>query len=92
MLPTENEWYKAAYYDPDKPGGAGYWTYPTQTDTATSNVRDPTGTNNANFSSGSSLTPVGTFAASPGPYGTFDQAGDVWQWNETAFNGGSLCV
>ena len=92
LLPTENEWYKAAYYDPNKPGGAGYWTYPTQSDTAPSNVRDPTGTNNANFSSGSSLTPVGTFAASPGPYGTFDQAGDVWQWNETAFNGGSLCV
>ncbi len=28
------------------------------------------------------LTPVGAFAASPGPYGTYDQGGDVWQWNE----------
>ena len=32
-IPTENEWYKAAYY---KGGGtnAGYWTYATQSDTA----------------------------------------------------------
>jgi formylglycine-generating enzyme len=32
VLPTENEWYKAAYYK----GGtnAGYWDYPTQSDTA----------------------------------------------------------
>ena len=28
------------------------------------------------------LTPVGAFAASPGPYGTYDMGGDVWQWNE----------
>ena len=25
---------------------------------------------------------MGTFTLSPGPYGTYDQAGDVWQWNE----------
>ena len=30
-LPTENEWYKAAYYDPKKPGGAGYWNFATGT-------------------------------------------------------------
>ena len=29
------------------------------------------------------FTPVGAFAASPGPYGTFDQGGDVWQWSDT---------
>ena len=52
------------------------------------------GTNNANFydyyDTGNGgytnppdyLTTVGTFAASPGPYGTFDMGGDVWQWNE----------
>lgn len=34
-IPTENEWYKAAYYDPNKNGvgSAGYWTYPTRSDT-----------------------------------------------------------
>ena len=32
------------------------------------------------------LTPVGAFAASPGPYGTYDQGGDVTDWDETAFS------
>ena len=36
-IPTENEWYKAAYY---KSGGtnAGYWTYTTQSNTAPSST------------------------------------------------------
>lgn len=39
ILPSENEWYKAAYYDPvsagaDAGGTADYWLYPTQSDTA----------------------------------------------------------
>ena len=48
FIPSENEWYKAAYY---KGGGtnAGYWTYPTQSNTAPSNVLSATGTNNANY-------------------------------------------
>ena len=29
------------------------------------------------------LTPVGAFSASPGPYGTYDMGGDVYQWNES---------
>ena len=96
VLPSENEWYKAAYYDPTlNSGSGGYWLYPTRSNTAPVNILSSTGTNNANFydyygtgthgySSGSPfLTDVGAFAASPGPYGTFDQGGDVWQWNET---------
>ena len=31
VIPTENEWYKAAYYDPTK-GGTNYWFYPMRTD------------------------------------------------------------
>ena len=96
VLPTENEWYKAAYYDPTlNSGSGGYWLYPTRSNTAPVNILSSTGTNNANFfdyygtgthgyTTGSPyLTDVGAFAASPGPYGTFDQGGDVWQWNET---------
>jgi len=31
FIPSENEWYKAAYYDPTLNDGAGgYWTYPTK--------------------------------------------------------------
>ena len=28
------------------------------------------------------LTPVGAFADSPGPYGTYDMAGDVQEWED----------
>ncbi len=90
VIPTPDEWYKAAYY---KGGGlnAGYWEYPTQNDYPPSNVLSATGTNNANFTNPgggpssdpvNGLTPVGAFAASPGPYGTYDQGGDVEQWTE----------
>ena len=34
FLPTRDEWYKAAYFDPAKPGGPGYWRYPTRSDAA----------------------------------------------------------
>jgi formylglycine-generating enzyme required for sulfatase activity len=100
FIPTENEWYKAAYYDPNKPGGAGYWNYPTKSNAVPSYILSSTGTNNANFGgyygTGSLytdptnyLTPVGAFAASPGPCGTFDMGGDVFQWNETAVTSSS---
>ncbi|MGA2035829.1 MAG: SUMF1/EgtB/PvdO family nonheme iron enzyme [Thermoguttaceae bacterium] len=87
FIPSENEWYKSAYYK----GGstnAGYWQYPTKSNTAPSNVLSASGTNNANFYNNgytdptNYLTPVGYFAGSPGPYGTYDQGGDVYQWNE----------
>ena len=50
FIPSENEWYKAAYYDPTLNGGTGgYWTYPTKTNTAPVNILSSIGTNNANF-------------------------------------------
>ena len=86
FIPTENEWYKAAYY---KPSNGTYWGYPTQSNSYPSNILSTTGTNNANFAGNPGytdptnyLTPVGAFASSPGPYGTYDMGGDVWQWNE----------
>jgi formylglycine-generating enzyme required for sulfatase activity len=84
-IPTENEWYKAAYYNP---ANSSYYLYPTQSNSTPSNVLSAIGTNNANFWNGgftdlvNYLTAVGAFAASPSAYGTYDQGGDVWQWNE----------
>jgi formylglycine-generating enzyme len=91
FLPSNDEWFKAAYY---KGGGtdAGYWTYTTRSDDTPSNVLSATGTNNANFAlttiggytdPTNYLTAVGAFAASPGPYGTYDQGGNVYQWTDT---------
>jgi formylglycine-generating enzyme len=98
---SEDEWHKAAYFDPTLSGGAGgYWLYPTRSNSDPTNVLSATGTNNANYydfgGTGTGgytdgvnhLTPVGAFAASPGPFGTYDQGGDLWQWNDTIINGG----
>jgi formylglycine-generating enzyme required for sulfatase activity len=90
FIPSENEWYKAAYY---KSGGtnAGYWSYPTQSSTVPDNTLALANSesNAANYAisdvytdPANYLTPVGTFVLSQGPYGTFDQDGDVYQWNE----------
>ena len=87
FLPSEDEWYKAAFY---KGGGtnAGYWLYPTRSNNAPGNALSAVGRNNANYYSGgytdptNYLTPVGAFTASPGPYGTYDMGGNLWQWNE----------
>jgi len=84
-IPTENEWYKAAYYDPTKGGTGGYWTYATQSDTppGTTNFSAANQANylNAHLFSGV-VTDVGAFTASASYYGTFDQSGNVYQWND----------
>jgi formylglycine-generating enzyme required for sulfatase activity len=80
-IPTENEWYKAAYYK----GGstnAGYWTYATQSNSAPGTTIGSSA-NQANYNNviGHS-TDVGSFSGSGSFYGTFDQSGNVWQWND----------
>jgi formylglycine-generating enzyme required for sulfatase activity len=59
FLPTEHEWYKAAYYDPGKGGTGGYYKYATRSDTLpteatateTGDVSNP-GSNVANYNYG----------------------------------------
>lgn len=70
-LPSEDEWYKAAYYNGDL---AFYSLYPNGDDVIT--VTDA----NYNNSVGHS-TDVG-FYPSASDYGTHDQAGNVWEWND----------
>jgi formylglycine-generating enzyme len=120
-IPSEDEWYKAAYYDPN---GGIYYDYPTGTNTVPysdnpSSLNTPDDTNVANFykndsdangydggyavtgstsyvSSQNYLTDVGAYSLATSPYGTFDQGGNVWEWNEAVisslfrgFRGGS---
>jgi formylglycine-generating enzyme required for sulfatase activity len=89
FLPSEDEWYKVAYYK----GGsadAGYWDCPTQSDTFPM-AEGPPGTDFANGSANYDawsgyidLTYVGSYTAKPSDsaYGTFDQGGNVSEWNE----------
>jgi len=93
---SEDEWYKAAYY---KGGGtnAGYWDYPTSSNTAPGQDMADASGNNANYytapyaypiDSGKYTTVVaGEFQNSDSPYGTFDQGGNVWEWNEAILDG-----
>jgi len=93
VIPTEDEWYKAAYHKNDGVTG-NYFDYATSSDSLPSNVLvEPTDPgNNATFHpSGSDWTigspyyrtEVGAHENSDSPYGTFDQNGNVWEWNET---------
>jgi formylglycine-generating enzyme required for sulfatase activity len=101
-IPTEDEWYKAAYY---KGGGtnAGYWTYATQSNTAPGNTIGGNAneanyyagkyavTQSASFSADQNyLTDVGAFSGSSSAYGTFDQNGNVLEWNDLTGAGGAL--
>jgi sulfatase modifying factor 1 len=88
FLPSENEWYKAAYHKNDGVTG-NYWDYPTAIDTVPNNNVPSTDTgNSANlWSSGPTtgsisypLTDAGAYTLSVSPYGTFDQGGNVFEW------------
>ncbi|MBE3038894.1 MAG: SUMF1/EgtB/PvdO family nonheme iron enzyme [Chloroflexi bacterium] len=93
-IPTEDEWYKTAYHKNDGITG-NYYDFPTGSDSRPSkDLVSPDAGNNANFmllvgsepvyTIGSPYyrTLVGEFENSESPYDTFDQGGNVWEWNE----------
>ncbi|HZJ14578.1 MAG TPA: SUMF1/EgtB/PvdO family nonheme iron enzyme, partial [Chthoniobacteraceae bacterium] len=96
-IPSENEWYKAAYYQPTAAGGDsdGYWLYPTRSNSVPGNVIGTTA-NQANYYTTvysvtqsdsyigiqNYLTDRGAYSGSASHYGTFDQGGNVWEWND----------
>jgi formylglycine-generating enzyme required for sulfatase activity len=92
VIPTEDEWYKAAYHRNDGVTG-NYFSYPTGQDAAVSHeLIDPDPGNNATFSvpvddytigAPYYRTEVGAHENSASPYGTFDQGGNVQELNET---------
>jgi len=88
FLPSNDEWYKAAYY---QGGGtnAGYWDYATQSDTAPDSVWPINDTGNSanydHYDTAPYITDVGAYKLSISAYGTFDQNGNVFEWMEMAY-------
>lgn len=105
-IPSDAEWYKAAYYQPAAQGGpaGGYWLYPTRSDiqpnSRNGSTTDPNSANyyyddgiangynggyavnNSTISPVEGRTPVGAFTLASSYYGTFDQAGNVAEWDD----------
>jgi hypothetical protein len=90
FLPSVDEWYKAAYYDPNKTGlgeSGGYWKYPTGSDSAPIEVIG--GTSGAVYKSifgGYKYQAEVDNAGGLSPYGTMAQGGNMREWNENAFD------
>jgi formylglycine-generating enzyme required for sulfatase activity len=114
FIPSESEWYKAAFYQPESKGGDadGYWNYPMRTNSVPFSDRPP-GTTPDNTRVGNfalddginngyndgvpfggpgdyRLTEGGAYNLSASYYGTFDQGGNVYEWNESISTVGSL--
>jgi len=111
LLPSEDEWYKAAYHKNDGATG-NYFDYATSSDTApgyvdnsanlstTGNPFVEGGTDPGNYATYNDdygtegignpyyRTVAGEWENSDSPYGTFDQCGNVWEWNEAVFHSG----
>ena len=85
VIPTVDEWYKAAYYSASN---ALYYNYPNGTDTEPTEPTDGTTPREMNFGDlpfwqGSvAYTSTGE-TTGQSPYGTFDQGGNVQEWTET---------
>jgi len=89
-IPSNDEWYKAAYHDPTPGAGGGdnYWLYPQRTDVLGSNsvaanyfdgdlavTQQPGLSPTQNY-----LTEAGAYAGQESFYGTVDQGGNVFEW------------
>jgi len=90
VLPSVDEWYKAAYYDPN---AEVYYDFTTGSDTAPTPVAGGTAANTAIY--GASPVYWGSAVRQPAdvnnagglsPYGTMAQGGNVYEWNETEWD------
>jgi sulfatase modifying factor 1 len=84
FLASEDEWYKAAYYDAVS---ASYLDYPAGTDVQ-STCAAPSATGNIANCAGvfGFAIPVGSYALSASPNGPLDQGENVQEWNESVLN------
>ena len=84
VIASRDEWYKGAYGSPN-----GTWyNYPTGTDSAPTAVASGTLLNTAVYEQSYSTGPADiNNAGGLSAHGTMGQAGNVWEWMETAHDG-----
>lgn len=118
FLPSENEWYKAAFHQPSDAGGDtdNYWRYATGSNTQPTSATPGPGLDRANYifndgianginggyavtqsttfdSTQNYLTDVGAYGTgSESFYGTADQNGNVFEWNDSLASSGIFRV
>jgi len=81
VIASSNEWYKGAYGSP-----SGTWyNFATGSDSAPTAVASGTAANTAVY--GQRAPADITNAGGLSPYGTMGQGGNVYEWNETAYDG-----
>jgi formylglycine-generating enzyme required for sulfatase activity len=86
FLPNVHEWYKAAFYDPNR-GTGGYWDYPTGSDVEPAPVASGTAAGTAVYDQSLSQGPADiTIGGGLSPYGTMAQGGNVPEWEETEWD------
>lgn len=100
-IPSEDEWYKAAYHDASAGTAGVYFDYAIGSDSVPTlawasgvgDISNP-GQGVVNYDQGavwgipiSNVTTVGSAGpASVSPYGTFDQNGNAFEWNEAVIS------
>ena len=85
FITSEDEWYKAAYYDT---GSMIYFDYPAGSNTETTCTTPGATANTANCDRVvDDLTDVGSYTGAASPSGTFDQGGNIEEWNESIISG-----
>jgi formylglycine-generating enzyme required for sulfatase activity len=84
FLPSVDEWYKSAYFDPSSDS---YFDYPTGSDSFPSRVGSGTAAGTAVYQQPTSQGPADiSLSGGLSPYGTMGQGGNVWEWEETEFD------
>ena len=84
VLPSMDEWYKAAYYNPNT---SSYFDYANGSNSAPTAVASGTADNTAVYFQTFNQGPADiTSAGGLSPYGIMGLGGNVFEWEETSFN------
>jgi len=87
VLPNQDEWYKAAFYNPTVSGGYSLWQVQAGTQPTASAPPGTAPAANYNNVASSQSTNVGAYNSTVSYYGMYDMLGNVTEWTESSFTG-----